>query len=194
MEHHKIHAAIEITSKVSEKTESGLKVTRAIAASEAFRKYNWIKNVPVKNVAGDLRGMVVSKRWATVFHFAEDALKPVEKVALLAALAENMAKARQNTEAILQSNDSWDRKASRLSTQVSSVMLRTVGGAIPAGAHILAMSLSGYCQIAGLAGAPAATALDQKLKSMDTTFSSDFEKVTDGDNMNIFINKYLVIQ
>jgi hypothetical protein len=192
--HHSIHAAVEIGNNYAEKTERGFKIARAIAASEAFRKYNWIKNVPVRNLSGNLRGMVVSKRWATVFHFAEDVLKPVEKVALLAALAENTAKAHHQIDTILNSTDSWDSKAARLSTQVSSVMIRTVGGAIPAGAHFLATSLEGYCQIAGLAGSQRATNLDQKLKSLDASFSSVFDKVTDGNNMNIFINKYLVIR
>jgi hypothetical protein len=192
--HSEIHAAVEIGNHYAEKTEGGLKVARAIAASEAFRKYSWIKNAPIRNVSGNLRGMVVSKRWAIVFHFAEDALKPVEKVALVAALAENIAKAHHETEAILNSKESWDLKAARLSTQVSSVMIRTVGGAIPAGAHMLATSLGGYCQIAGLAGSQRALNLGQKLQSLDASFSSMFEKVTDGENINIVINKYLVIK
>ena len=194
MEHHDVHAAVEIVAKHLEETAGSLKVAKAIAASEAFRKYKWIKGVPVRNVSGNLRGMVVSKRWATIFHFAEDALKPVEKVALLAALAENMAKAHNQSDAILHSHDSWDSKAARLSTLVSSVMIRTVGGAIPAGAHLLATSLEGYCRIAGLAGSQQALNLDQTLKSLDASFSSNFEKWTDGHNMNIWINAHLVIE
>jgi hypothetical protein len=192
--HHSIHAAVEIGNHYAEDTEKGFKFARAIAAAEAFRKYDWIKNAPIRNGSGNLRGMVVSKRWATVFHFAEDVLKPVENVALLAALAENIAKAHGQIDAVLSSTDSWDIKAARLSTQVDSVIIRTLGGAIPGGAHLLAMSLGGYCQIAGLAGSQGATNLDQKLKSLDTSFSSMFENVTDGNNMNIFINKYLVIK
>jgi hypothetical protein len=194
VDHHFIDAAVEIGSKYLEKAEGGLKVARAVAASEAFRRYNWIKNVPVRNISGNLRGMVVSKRWAVLFHFTEDVLKPVERVAIFAALAENVAKAHEEMRMIIHSTGSWDTKAARLSTQVSSVMIRTVAGVIPAGAHVLATSLGGYCQIAGLAGSEGAVKLDQKLKLLDTSFTSKFEKVTDGENINIFINKYLVVK
>lgn len=92
MNHHDIHAVVEVSSKYLDRFDNSLKAARAISASEAFRKYNWIKNVPVRNVSGNLRGMVVSNRWAAVFHFTEDVLKPVEKLAVIAALAENIAK------------------------------------------------------------------------------------------------------
>lgn len=194
MNHHDIHAVVEVSSKYLDKFEGSLKAARAISASEAFRKYNWIKNVPVRNVSGNLRGMVVSNRWASVFHFTEDVLKPVEKIAVIAALAENIAKSHHQVDTILKSSEPWDIKAARLSTQVSSVMIRTVAGVIPAGAHVLAMSLGGYCQIAELARSPRAANLDQKLKSLDVSFSSWFDKVTDGNNIYIFINKHLVFK
>ncbi|HEV7676402.1 MAG TPA: hypothetical protein VGQ12_17860 [Candidatus Angelobacter sp.] len=193
MHHKHIHAAVEIADKTADKAEGSLKTVKAISASEAFRRYDWIKNAPVRNTSNNLRGMVISKRWAAVFHFAEDALKPVEKIALFAALADNLFKARQQTAAILDSADSWDTKAARLSTQVSSVMLRTAGGAISATADLLATILGGYCQIGELAGIQRATDLDERLKTMAATFNSRFEKITDGDNIYIYINKYLVI-
>jgi len=194
MNHHNIHAAVEIASRAARNVEQGLKGARAIAGFEAFRKYDWIRNVPLRNTSGNLRGMVVSKRWATVFHFAEDALKPLEKLALFAALAENIGKSYHQFDQILESNDSWDGKAARLSTEVSSVMIRTVADGIPSGVHLLATSLEGYCQIASLAGSERAAHLDQTLRSLDLWFSSGFEKVTDGSNMNAFINKYIVIK
>ena len=194
MNHHMIHAVVEVSEKYSETAEAGLKAARAIAATEAFRKYDWLKNVPVRNVSGNFRGMVVNKKWAGVFHFAEDALKPVEKLALITGLAANILKASRETEAILKSNDTWDSKASRLSTQVTSLVTRTLAGAIPAGAHMLALSLSGYCQMASLAGLHGAMNLDQKVKLADASLTSGFEKVTDGENMYVFINKHLVVR
>lgn len=194
MHPHQFDALVEVGSKGSEKVEAGLKVTRAIAASEAFRKYNWLKNAPIRNVSGNFRGMIVSKRWATIFHFAEDTLKPVEKVALIAALAENIVKAEHQFGAIMKSRDSSAQKAARMSTQISSIALRTAGGAIPAGAHILALSLGGYCQVAGLLGSQRAFDLDRRLKSLDTKVTSLFDTVTDGEKINIFINTHLVIR
>ena len=194
MDGHNVHVALEIGHKTGDTGAGVLKVTRAIAASEAFRKYDWLKNAPVRNVSGNLRGMVVSKQWAAVFHFAEDVLKPLEKLLLLAALAENLAKSHHEVDRILKSNDNWDTKAARLSLQVSSVMIRTVGGVVPAGAHVLATALEGYCRIAALAGSTRAQHVDWKLQGLDAKIHSVFEKVTDGDNMNVVIHKYLVIR
>ena len=184
---------MEIADEVSEKVEDGLKTTRAIAASEAFRKYNWLKNVPVKNASGNFRGMVVSQRWATAFDFVQDALKPIERIALVAALAENIVNANREIEPILASKDPWEMKAARLSTQVSSIAIRTAGGFIPPGVHMLTLALSGYCQIAGLAGWPGAAKAEKRLRFVDAWVSSTFDKVTDGDNISLFINNHLVI-
>jgi hypothetical protein len=194
MSHHGVHAIVEVGHKTVETVESGAKVARAISASEAFRKYDWLRNAPVRNSAGNFRGMVVNRKWATVFHFAEGALKPIEKIALLAALAENLAKAHHHIDVILKSKDGWDTKAARLSTEVSSIAIRTVGGIIPSGAHALAMSIGGYCQIAGLAGSQGALKMDARLKSLDASITSSFNKVTDGENISIFINSHLVIR
>jgi hypothetical protein len=194
MDRKSVHAVIEIINQLGEKAEGGLKTARAIAASEAFRKYNWIKNAPVHNVSGNLRGMVISKRWAVVFDFAESSLKVVEKVAILAALAQNIAAAHHNFDTVIQSSDRWDSKAARISTQVSSVMIRTVAGSIPAGAELLSTSISGYCQMAELAGVSGANTLDRNLRGLNARFKSQFDKVTDGDNVNLFIQKHLVIR
>ena len=194
MNHDAVHAVVEIARMISEKVEAGAKIAKAVSASEAFRKYKWLRNVPKRNVSRNFRGMVVNKRWAVVFHFAEDALKPIERIALLAALAENIVKAHDQIDSILDSKDGWDIKAARLSTQVSSIAIRTVGGVVPAGAHVLATSLSGYCQIAGLTGLQGAAKVDLKLKSLDAFVTSSFEKVTDGENISIFINNHLVIR
>lgn len=193
MHHHGVHAVVDIGNRISEKVETVAKIAKAVSASEAFRKYDWLRNAPVRNASGNFRGMVVSKRWATVFNFAEDALQPIEKIALLAALAGNIVNAHHRIDSILASKDGWDTKAARLSTQVSSIAIRTVGGILPASAHVLTIALSGYCQIAGLAGSQQAAAMDQKLKAFDAFVTSSFNQVTDGENISIFINNHLVI-
>jgi len=57
-----------------------LEFARAISGSEAFRKYEWLKAAPVKNVGGNFRGMVVSARWRAVFDFSEKYIQKTEKV------------------------------------------------------------------------------------------------------------------
>jgi hypothetical protein len=194
MNHHGAHATVEIVGKTMDGADNAVKVARAIAASEAFRKYDWVRNAPVRNLAGNFRGMVLSSRWAAAYHFAESGLEVVEKVAVVAAIAVNIANASEEIEGILRSKDSWDTKAARLSTQVSSISTRTLLGVIPAGTSMLAVSLGGYCQLADLAGLHKAAQWNEKLKSMAATVTTTFDKVTDGNTMYTFINNHLVIK
>ena len=147
----KPHAVVEIVDKAAGGTEGALKAGRVISGSEAFRKYDWIKNIRPANTVGNFRGMVISSRWAVMYNFAETSLKVVEKVAVFAALAANIYKAKNEFQKIIASSEDWGTKSSRLSTQVSSVSIRTLGGVIPAGTHIIAMSLGGYLGMADIA-------------------------------------------
>jgi len=205
MNHKHVHAVVEMVDRYGEKThkqfekveerfnkvEHSLKAVHAIAASEAFRKYDWIKDAPIRNTFGDFRGMVISKRWASIFHIIEKAdhiLKPIEKVLLVAGIADNIFKARQEIATILASQDSSDFKAARLSAQVSSVLLRTVASGVPASAELLATILGGYCQIAGLAGSKEAIEFAKKLQTMSVSVNTTFEKITDGDKIYLLVN------
>ena len=143
LSNHAIVEIVETSDKVAGGLDSANSVVQAISASEAFRKYNWLANQPALNSVGDLRGMVVSARWRTVFTYASDADDVLGRIALIAALAGNILKASKEIEAIVNSNASWSEKGARLSTQVSSVALRTVGGVAPAGFEVLAFSLQG---------------------------------------------------
>jgi hypothetical protein len=194
MSSHKVHAAVEIFEKGAGGAESVFKGARAVAASEAFRKFNWVENIPIRNSAGNFRGMVVNSRWATIFHYAEDALKPIEKVATLATLALNIVKAKDDWEKILSSKDNGATKGARLSTLVSSVCLRTLTSPVPAGAHVLAFSLGGYLQLADLAGLHHATQWNRNVQAGVRWLDGKVDAVTDGGNIYWVINRYLVIR
>jgi hypothetical protein len=58
--------------------------------------------------------------------------------------------------------------------------------------HLPSTSLSGYCKIAGPAGSQRTMNLDERIKSLDASFSSTFEKATEVDNISIIINKHIV--
>jgi hypothetical protein len=191
----KTHAIVEIvetTDKVAGGLDSANKVVRAISASEAFSKYNWLAQQPVLNSVGDLRGMVVSAQWRTAFNFASDTGDVLGRIALIAAFAGNIVKASKEIEAIVNSNASGSEKGARLSTQVSSVAIRTLGGAIPAGFEIVAFSLKGYCQLGGVVSGQrfdprgCVANLNKATNYVNTTFNS----VTDGNNIYQFINIY----
>jgi hypothetical protein len=175
--------------------DSGGKVLKAISASEAFRSYNWIKNVPTTNAAGNFRGMVISARWKTVFDFTSDVGETIGNIATLAGFAASLAEASSQIESILKSNNDWATKGAMISTQVSSAAVRTVGGIMPGGTHVLALSLQGYCGMADLATRQSLTGPKQcvqKLQSMDAWVRSTFNTVTDGNNIYLWINTHCV--
>ena len=172
--------------------DATVKSAKFISTAEAFRKHDWLGRMPLANSSGNFRGMVVSAKWATVFHFTTKAIKPVEKVAGLASLAANLSKAKSEMDRIVTGNDDWMVKGARLSTQVSSVCLRTAFGSVPFAAHLISKSLGGYLQLADLAGIPKAGSLNTNLVELNHSIQDTFHSVTDGDKMYLLVNKYLV--
>jgi hypothetical protein len=191
---HAIVEIVETADKVAGGADSANSAFRAISASEAFRKYNWLTSQPGLNSVGDLRGMVVSARWRTAFNIAGDAGEVLGRVALVAALAGNIVKASKEIDAIVSSNASWSEKGARLSTQVSSVAIRTVGGVVPAGFEMVAFSLQGYCQLGGVVSGQSfdPRACVSNLKAATKYVNTTFDHFTDGNNIYQFINIYLV--
>jgi hypothetical protein len=182
------YAIVEVLEKATEAGAGWLKAIKVIAGSEAYRKYNWLLNRPGRNVAGNFRGMVVSGRWAAVFHFSEDLLKPVERFAVLGALVANILQAGPHIHAILSSPEEWPAKGARLAAEVSSISSRTALGFVPASAHIIAWSLGGYLEGADLAGLHDAQSWNHALHAVDTKVSATFETVTDGNNIYFVVN------
>lgn len=193
----KPHAVIDLVDRADRGgnyVSSGSNALRAISASEAFRKYNWLSKLPVTNASGNFRGMVVSARWRTVYQVTSDVGDVLDKVTLFVGLATNIVQSAPQIEAIAGSNDSWEIKGAKISTQVSSIALRTVGGGIPFGVHLFALSLEGYCRIAGLITGPSWGAPNQalrKLQMVDGFVQTKFNAVTDGNNIYTFVNTHL---
>lgn len=179
MNKNKIHSVLELVHKT---VDGGVQVVRAIAASEAFRKFDWLKDAPAKNTIGDLRGIVVSARWRTIFEITSKAAK----FTALAGFALNVAASAHEIETICKSSEPWGVKGSRLSTQVSSIAFRTAFGVVPAATHQPAMVLQGYCQIGDLLTDQAISqrrSWEQTIRSADSYIGSQFEHFTDGKYM-----------
>lgn len=138
--------------------------------------------------------MVVSKNWAVIYHVSEEILKPLEKFLLIANLAENTYKSWGEMARIYNSNIDSMSKAEQLSGQVTSVVIRTLASGITSGAHLLAKSASGYLQFGDILGVPQAHELNAKLLSLDKSFQSGAEKITDGHNINYVMQKYITIK
>jgi len=187
------HAVVEIVEKTDNfvgKASNVNDALNAISASEAFRKYDLLTQSPVLNSAGNLRGMVVSGRWRTVFQVTGEVGDVLGKVAVVAALAANIVHSWNEIDSIMNSSDSWDVKGAKLSSQVSSVAMRTVAGVVPAGFGVLAYSMQGYCQIGGLAtgGRFQPQACISRLQAANAAVNTTFNKFTDGNNIYSFLN------
>jgi len=185
-----VHAAVEIAGASAGAAENALRSVRVLSGLEAFRDYNWIQNIRVVNSAGDFRGMVVSSRWAAVFQFSDKAVPIAEKVGAYATIAGNVLQSASRIQAILSSKDDPNIKAARLSTEVSSVCLRSAVE-IPASPVIaidwaLRNSL-GFAQSHGLRSAGD---WNRALQALNTAVGTRFESITDGNNIYLVVQKY----
>ena len=177
--------------ELTDYADATVKSAKVISGAEAFRKYNWLRGMPLANSSGNFRGMVVSARWATVFHFTSNAVKPVETVAGLASFAANLSRAKSEMDNIASGDDNWMVKGARLSTQVSSVCLRTTFDILWSTPALISKSLSGYLQFAELLGIPNVGSWNTNLLELNHSIQDTVHSVTDGDKMYLLVNKYL---
>ncbi len=177
--------AAKLLDATSDGVDKVLHSVQAISAAQAFRKYNWLKNVPAYNKSGNLRGMVVSGRWKSVFTVIGPYAEAAGNIAFVASFAANATEQFDEMEAVWKSKDTWENKGAKLSLHVSSIAARTLGGVVKGGAHILSLSLQGYCGIAAIAMGKSGS--DNKgvkaLKAGDAWISTTVDKVTDANNM-----------
>jgi len=190
MNHAQIHAAVEVVHKGVDAAESGGKLARVISASHAFRKYDWLHNVPMHNVRGNLQGMVLSARWRSAYNISVKYGEVLEHyhVAAFATVAAGIMDSSDQILGILQSKDSWSVKSARLSTQATAVAMNVLTGVVTGPASLILMSLRGYCNIAEVAlGKPVGT-YGQTLSAVDASIQSAAKQVSDGNNIYIFVN------
>ena len=200
MEHNNIHAIVELVDKGGKATvgatdvaEKANKVAKAISASQAFRKFNWLTQAPVKNVAGNLRGMVVSAKWNAAFQFTVKAGAVVEKVSAFATIAVAMAESYQEIEDIVNSKDPWNLKSARLSTQVTGIAMKYLTGIVTAPVHMVLASMPAQyicSQIDQANGHKIGSfgACQFTINALDASIQSAAEQVSDGNQIYLFVN------
>jgi len=185
-------AVVEVVGAVddaSSNVDHSVTALKVISGSEAFRKYNWLRDAPILNSAGDLRGMVVSANWRAAFQMTNQIGDAASKIGWFASFVRNLVRASSEVQAILKSQDSWNIKGARLSAQVTSISLRMLGAEPMFWADTLTLSLQGYCRLAGVASSRFPTgACVGGLSRADTYIQSTFDKVTDGDNIYMLIS------
>ena len=187
------HVVIEMQNAVDQ-IDHVSSVMKVISGSEAFRKYKLIAGKPALNAAGDLRGMVVSARWRTVFQVSSKLGSVAGNVATLATLANNIYQARARVDAIMNSKDPLSVKGPKLCLELSSLCLRTAGSGLTGGVNALALSVQGYLMTAGyVVGQQRVQGAIDAVKAADAKFDTGFDAVTDPDNMYMFINAHLTM-
>lgn len=119
----------ETVTRILEITDGANKFIRPISASEAFRKFDWLNDVPISNASGNLRGMVIDANWRTVhivsskFQKGMDAL---EAIGILQDVATESLNSYHSMVNIFSSRNDGLTKAAKISTQVSGICIRVV--------------------------------------------------------------------
>lgn len=119
----------ESITRILEITEGANKFIRPISAAEAYRKFDWLNNVPITNASGNLRGMVIDANWRTVhivsgkFHEGMDALNAI---GILQDVATESLNSYHSMVNIFSSREVGLVKAAKISTQVSGICIRVV--------------------------------------------------------------------
>lgn len=176
---------ISLSDKLTGFAEGAGKLLKLVSGSEAFRRYNWLRNAPIYNVSGNLRGMVTSPAWRVVFETTSDTLKTVENIALIAGFAGNIAEQSGNINSIVRSSEPTYMKGLRLTTIAGTAAERTLLSPVSAGSSLVFKSLQGYCQMIGLAGGRAqtfASSCVNNLQKANNTVQSTFKVATDTNN------------
>ena len=191
-----LDTAVGMAGKVKDANDYVVKV---VAGSEAFRKYNWLAGVPVLNSAGNLRGMVVNPRMRAIYtmsvNFGEKLAKADQALGLASIFIE-IAKDYPRLQQAFDSDAPLNDKGPLMLSLASMAILRAVTGVVPAGAHLLAKSLEGYCDLAfvltgGSNTAPLTWA--EGLQSLDSQITAAHRQIFDGQNYYNFIMHHLVI-
>ncbi|MGD0363415.1 MAG: hypothetical protein ABSC93_21235 [Bryobacteraceae bacterium] len=192
MDHTHVHAVIELVDKGGKAVDtanSGVNVVaKTIAASHAFRKYDWLRKAPVKNASGNLRGMVVNGNARVVYDFTIKYGSKIERFNTFVTVAVALADSFEQIGDIVQSKDPGGLKCAKLGTQATAIAMNVLTGIVTTPAHAVLMSMQGYCDMADVArGIPVGTC-GQTLKAVDAIIESAAKQVSDGNNIYTFVN------
>jgi hypothetical protein len=161
---------------------------QAVLGGRAFRQYHALSETVVLNKAGNLRGMVASARWRTLFRLNSEVGEYMANIGYLAGLAAEITESAPKIEAILKGSDnSVNLMGLRISALAGTIAQRALLGIVPSGAHMIYRSLEGWCMIAGLAGGKIqsdSSKCIQTLKEADALVQTGFRFVTDTSNQS----------
>jgi hypothetical protein len=171
--------------------EYGNKAFQYWNGTRAFRRYSWIMNKPVRNAAGNFRGMVVSKKWRTAYDVTIENAEKLEKFGnylFLAGVAVDIAKKHEKIGHVLHSNMATSEKVQRLTAMGSMAIFNAVGAPIPGVTHLVAGKLAQACH---LAGAPQSWSTN--IQAVDIAVRTSYDTLMDSDNVVHYVNTHLVL-
>jgi hypothetical protein len=189
------HPVVEIASSIDHVVDWAghlNEVVKIVAGNRAFRVYSELKGQFEMNTSGNLQGMVKSARWRLLFKYSSNVGKHLENMGTLAAFAANVAEMWDEFEAVAKSSDSVTLKGMRFAAAAGTAAERTLLGAVPAGTHLIYLSLQGWCQIAGLAGGKIEAGANEclsVLQSADAIVKNSFSAITDTGNQSKVLSK-----
>lgn len=184
------HPVIEIVSHVDKGMDHAghaNQAVKAVAGGRAFRVYNTLKEESALNSSGNLRGMVKSARWRVVFNYSSKVGKHLENLGTLASFAANIAEMWDEFETVAKSPESVALKGMRFAAAAGTAAERTLLGSVPAGVHLIYLSLQGWCQLAGLAGGKIEAGANEcvnTLQSADAMVKKSFSTIADTGNQS----------
>jgi hypothetical protein len=185
-----VHSHERTAENVSHRTDQAVlgKIgLQTVMAGRAFREYHALSQRIGLNRAGNLRGMVVSARWRTLFRYTSEVGEHLDNLGYLAALASGIATSAPKFESIVASSDSAALKGLKIAATTSTIAQRALLGVVPAGAHMIYRSLEGWCMIGGLVGGsarPDASPAVRAIQGADAWVQTKFQMITDTDNQS----------
>lgn len=151
---------------------------KPITAANAFRRYNWLRGVPMLNRSGNLRGMVINKRMRHAYGLSKSF---GAKLAVLSALIE-VAGEMKRVEKIYGSDAAASEKLARSLMLGGAAVLRSVTSVVPTAVELTAASAKGYVGMYSLAtGSDLSQRFDQKADAVSQFVRTTHRKQWDGE-------------
>jgi hypothetical protein len=208
--HHNFHHFVAEIVEGAHKIADGAKTTSVqITKSAALRAFRYTTKsqtefhlpLPRMNSVGNLRGMVISKRARTIFSLSSNIAEKFQKYDSALGIAGMIIEIDKEWSRIRMIHSSalpsWEKRRQILLIG-STAVLRSVTGVVPTGAHLIAKSLEGYCEIGKLVGVKATSKWEGQLKAADVLvhtrhseiFSPEFMQ-TAGDGVANYVETHV---
>jgi hypothetical protein len=181
-----VDAALEKTHGAADWSVAGMK---AYSGKVAFREYSLLIQLPLKNTAGNFRGMVVNKRARVIYDFTVDAGEVLEKagtVLFIAGVAIELSKRWGYVTKTINSSDDTSTKAQKLMLTGSTCILSGFASLAPTGTHLLAHAVA---KASGVVHS--VKPMSNKLNAADANVQSWYKSLTDVDKQVHYINTHM---